>query len=52
MKPSKNLENKTPSDTYWQVQLVWKKVQAHSFLEPYNQEQMMSLKNQGSLWPF
>ena len=34
MKPSNNLENKTPSDTYWRVQLVCKKVQAHSCLEP------------------
>ena len=32
MKPSNNLENKTPSDTYWRVQLVWKKVQTHSSL--------------------
>ena len=34
MKPSNNLENKTPSDTYWRVQLVCSKVQAHSSLEP------------------
>ena len=34
MKPSKNLENKTPSDTHWRVQLVCMKVQAHSSLEP------------------
>ena len=27
MEPSKNLENKTLSDTYWRVQLVRKKVQ-------------------------
>ena len=33
MKPSNNLENKTPSDTYGRVQLVCKKVQAHSSLE-------------------
>ena len=45
MKPSNNVENKTPSDTYWRVQLVCKKVQA------YNQEQT-TLTNQGSLWPF
>ena len=54
MKPSNNLENKTPSDTYWRVQLVWKKVQAHSSWEPqveYNQDQM-PLTNQGLLWPF
>ena len=40
MKPSNNLENQTPEDTYWGVQLVCKKVQVHSFLEPpleYNQ---------------
>ena len=54
MKPSNNLENKTPSDTYWRVQLVYMKVQAHSSLEPpleYNQDQV-PLMNQGSLWPF
>ena len=48
MKPSNNLENKAPSDTYWRVQLVYKKVQAYSSLEPpleYNQDQM-PLKNQ------
>ena len=33
MRPSNNLENKTPPDTYW-VQLVCKKAQAHSSLEP------------------
>ena len=32
MKPSNNLENKTPSDTYWRIE----KVQAHSSLEPPN----------------
>ena len=31
MKTSNNLENKTLSDTYGSVQLVCKKVQAHSF---------------------
>ena len=54
MKPSNNLENKTPSDTYWRVQLVCKKVQAHSSLEPpleYNQDQT-HLVNQGSICPF
>ena len=53
MKLLNNLENKTPSDTYWRVQLVCKKIQANRFLEPpleYNQDQM-SLTNQGSLWP-
>ena len=34
MKPSNNLENKIPSDTYWRVVLVCKKVQARSSLEP------------------
>ena len=54
MKPSNNLEKKTPSGTSWRVQLVSKNVQAHRFLEPpleYNQGQM-PLTNQGSLWPF
>ena len=43
MKPFNNLENKTPLDTYWIVQLVGKKVQAHSYLEPpleHNKDQM------------
>ena len=34
MKPSDNLENKTPSDTYWRAQLICKKVQTHSSLQP------------------
>ena len=34
MRHSNNLENKTPSDTYWRVLLVCKKVQANSSLEP------------------
>ena len=41
MKPSNNLENKTSSDTYWRVQLIYKKLPAHSSLEPpleYNQD--------------
>ena len=53
MKPSNNLENKTPMDTYWKVQLVCNKVQAHISLPPpleYNQDQK-PLTNQGSLWP-
>ena len=33
MKPSNNMENKTPSGTYWRVQLLCKKVQTHSSLE-------------------
>ena len=44
MKPSNNLENKTPSDTYRRVQLICKKVPAHSSIEPpleYNQDQML-----------
>ena len=54
MKPSNNLENKTPSDIYWRVQLACKEVPAHSSLEPpleYNQDQM-PLTNQGPLWLF
>ena len=54
MKFSNNHENMTPSGTYWIVQLVFKKVQAHSFLErslEYNQDQM-PVANQGLLWPF
>ena len=50
MKSCNNLDNKTPSDTYLRVQLVCKKVQAHSCLEPqeeYNQDQM-PLLSQGS----
>ena len=41
MKPSNSPENKTPWDTYWRVQVVCKKVQVHSSLEPpleYSQE--------------
>ena len=41
-------------DTYWRVQLVCKKVQAHGSLEPplrYNQDQTPFI-NQGWLWPF
>ena len=49
MRPSNNLENKITWDTYWTIQLVCMKVQAHSSLEPpleFNQDQM-SLKNHG-----
>ena len=49
-----SLKKKTPSDTYWIVQLECKKVPAHSSLEPpleYNQDQMPA-ENQGSLWTF
>ena len=45
MRPSNNLENKTPSDTYWRLQLVCKKVQARRSLEPpleYHQDQISS----------
>ena len=34
MIPSSNLENKTTEDTYWRIQLVWKKFPAYSSLEP------------------
>ena len=40
MRPSNNLESKTPSDKCGRVQLVCMKVQAHSSSEPplkYNQ---------------
>ena len=43
MTPFNSLENKTPSDTFWKVQLVWMKLWAHSSLEQpleYNQDQM------------
>ena len=43
MRPSNNLENETASDTYWIVQLVCIKIQAHSSIEPppeYYQDQM------------
>ena len=53
MRPSYNLENKTLSDTYWRVQLVCTKIEAHSSLETpseYNQDQTL-LMNQGFLWP-
>ena len=49
MKPSNNLENKTPLGTYWRVELVCKKSQTNSSLEPpleNNQDQML-LTNQG-----
>ena len=36
MKSCNNLENKTPSDTYWRVQLVCKKVQAHTNVKQVN----------------
>ena len=42
IRPLHNLKNKFPSDTYWRIQLVCMKVQAHSSLEPplgYNQDQ-------------
>ena len=54
MRPYNNLDNKTPSDTYWRFQLVCMKVQAHSYLElsqEYNQEQTFSM-SQGSLLHF
>ena len=33
MKPTNNLENKSPLHTYWRVQSVYKKFDAHSSLE-------------------
>ena len=43
MRPSNNLENETLSDTYWKVQLICMKGNAHSSLEPLecNQDQMI-----------
>ena len=41
MEACNNLENEIPSDTYWRDQLVCKKVQTPSSLEPpleYNQD--------------
>ena len=55
MKPSNNLENKTSSDTYWTVQLVCKKVTAHSSLEPpleYNQDQMHAFDKSSFIMTF
>ena len=49
MWPSNNLENKTPSDIYWRIQLVCMKVQAQSSLEPpleYNQDQVSEISLQ------
>ena len=34
MRPSNNMENKTPLDTYWRVQLGRMTVHAHSSLDP------------------
>ena len=54
MRPSHNLENKIPSDTYLKFQLVSMKVQVPIFAEPpleYNQDHM-PLGNQNWLWPF
>ena len=51
MKPSSNLQNKIPSDIHYRVQLISKKVQAHSSLElplEYNQDQM-SVTNESLL---
>ena len=51
MSPSNSLENKTLSDTYWRVQQVCMKVQAHSSLELPLEFTKPSM-NQDSLWPF
>ena len=45
-----NLKNKIRSYTYWKVQLVYMKVQVHSFSEPpleYNQGYMPFSSNLG-----
>ena len=41
MKPFNNLENKTPLEIYWKVQLVCMKIQAHSYLN-HNQNTIMT----------
>ena len=54
MWPSDNLQNSTLADTCWRVQLVCKKVQAHSSLEPlieYNKDKT-PMVNQGTLGTF
>ena len=53
-KKTNRVVNKTPSDAYWRVQLVCKKVQAHSSLEPLLEciQNQTPLINQGSSWPF
>ena len=54
MRLSNNLKNKTSSDTYWRIQLVWIKDQVQSSLErslEHNLD-MMPLTNQNSLWSF
>ena len=51
MRPSNNLENKTPSNTYWRVLLACMKVKVHISSEPpleHNQDQT-TLMNQGLL---
>ena len=53
MRPSKNLENKTPLDTEWRVQLVGVKVQTHNSLElPLEHNQDISFDESSFLWPF
>ena len=53
MWPSNNLQNKTPSDTYWKVQLVFMKIQAHSFLKRLESNQDQTpLMNQGFVITF
>ena len=52
MRPTKNLENNIPSDTYGRVQLECMKVQAYSSSKTpldYIQDQTL-LTNQGWLW--
>ena len=42
MRPSNNLENKTLSNTFWRVYVVWMRVPAHSSLKKpleYNKDQ-------------
>ena len=41
MRLSNNLENKTPSDIYWRVQLVYTKVPAHSFPDTFHESRFV-----------
>ena len=49
MRPSNNLKNNTPSDTYWRVELVFMKVQNHSSSQPWLEcgQDWTPLMNQG-----
>ena len=53
MRPSNNLKNKIPLDTYCRVQVVCMKVQPHSSLEPTLKlyQDQMPLISPGLSWP-